>query len=141
VDGACLTIALLLGCTAACAPLHSHLQPFRDDPWAEAALVRRAASACDRRPPHAFTTDGCSMSPDLDIAECCVSHDIAYWCGGPTGWRREADRRLAECVRARGHSASLAGLVEGAVRVGGASWWPLPWRWGYGWDWPATGSR
>lgn len=29
-------------------------------------------------------------------------------------------------------------LMLAGVRVGGAPWWPTPFRWGYGWPWPRT---
>jgi hypothetical protein len=34
-------------------------------------------------PTRAFLTDGCSWWPDGAWQECCVTHEIAYWCGGP----------------------------------------------------------
>lgn len=127
-------LAGLLVLASACTPTRFRLEPYRSDP-AQAALLRGlAAGRCDRRPTHPFTTDGCSMAPDLDMAPCCVEHDIAYWCGGPAHERQEADRRLEACVVERGHSRTLAGLIRAMVRVGGAPGLPLPWRWGYGWD-------
>jgi hypothetical protein len=126
--------ALLLASATACTPTRFRLEPYRHDPAKAALLAGLAAGRCDRRPPHPFTTDGCSMAPDGDIADCCVDHDIAYWCGGTAEQRREADRRLADCVRERGHSRCYSGFVEATVRMGGAPWLPTPWRWGYGWN-------
>lgn len=134
-----LPVALLLLGLAACTPTHFRLQPYRDDAAQAALLQGLAAGRCDRRPPHPFTTDGCSMAPDGDIAACCVDHDIAYWCGGTSQERLDADRALAACVREHGHSDGFAGLVKATVRAGGAPWLPFPWRWGYGWDWPDDG--
>ena len=128
------TALLLLALTSACTPTRFRLQPYRDEPAKAALLAGLAAGRCDRTPPHPFTTDGCSMAPDGDYASCCVDHDIAYWCGGSDERRREADRRLAACVREHGHSPCFASFVRGTVRVGGAPWLPFPWRWGYGWD-------
>lgn len=125
---------LLLAGVAACTPTRFRLEPYRDDPAQAALLQGLAAGRCDRRPPHPFTTDGCSMAPDADMAFCCVDHDIAYWCGGSPEERLAADRRLAACVREHEHSPAFAALVQATVRVGGAPWLPLPWRWGYGWD-------
>ena len=25
-------------------------------------------------------------------------------------------------------------MMQAGVRIGGAPWQPVPWRWGYGWD-------
>ena len=48
-------------------------------------MERRAREYCAQfegeKPPHPFTTDGCSMWPDDGWAQCCVEHDFAYWCG------------------------------------------------------------
>jgi hypothetical protein len=110
---------------------------------ARAALLSPAAAAevCAGRrgpagaPPHPFTSDGCSVWPDSRWVACCVEHDVAYWCGGSAQARARADRRLRQCVAAR--SAGMAPLMWLGVRAGGAPWMPAPWRWGYGWDYPA----
>lgn len=75
------------------------------------------------------------MFPDSDWVECCVSHDIAYWCGGTADERRTADRELGECVVDTGRP-TLGWWMGKGVRVGGVPWAPTPWRWGYGRDWP-----
>lgn len=134
-----MALAGLLAACAACTPTRFHLQPYRDDPDAARALVQRAASACaDARgpaglPPHPFTSDGCSVWPDGTWADCCVEHDIAYWCGGTAQARQQADARLRECVAAR-RTGCLGGLMYAGVRIGGVPWQPFPWRWAYGWD-------
>ena len=113
------------------------LEPYRSDAAAAEALERRAAEYCMRfrgeTPPHHFTTDGCSMSTNDGWVDCCVEHDVAYWCGGTGDDRQRADATLRECV-ARDHSATLARLMYWGVRLGGTPWQPLPWRWAYGWD-------
>jgi hypothetical protein len=86
-------------------------------------------------PPHPFTSDGCSVWPDDGWAACCVLHDVDYWCGGSAADRERADRRLRECVSHE--SATMGSLMWLGVRVGGAPCVPAPWRWGYGWDYPA----
>ena len=48
-----------------------------------------------------FVTDGCSMSPDLEFSACCVEHDINYATGDIT--RAEADRKLRQCIAAKGY--------------------------------------
>ena len=123
---------------SSCMPSHSRLQPYRNDAAAARSLAQRAAAVCTCLgripPPHAFTTDGCSISPDGSWAECCVEHDIAYWCGGSSGDRRAADERLRRCMTGKGRSAFLARIAHLSVRGGGVPWKPFPWRWAYGWD-------
>ena len=107
-------------------------------------LLRAATGSAECRarrgdaatPPHPFTTDGCSLWPDGPWVECCVLHDRAYWCGGSAEERERADRTLEACVESAGSSAT-AGAMWLGVRIGGVPWWPAPWRWGYGWDYPA----
>lgn len=131
-------LGLLSSLLAACSPTRSRLQPYRDDAKLAQELGRRAREACAARrgadavPPHPFTTDGCSCSPDGTWAACCVEHDIAYWCGGSRAERLEADRRLRQCIVSVRHSDTIAALAFGFVRVGGVPWLPSPWRWGYG---------
>ena len=126
---------LVSGCT----PTAHRLRPYRDDPAKSEQLVRRAADVCWQHrwmsimPPHAFTTDGCSMWLDGTWVECCVEHDIAYWCGGSAQDRKEADRALSECV-AEGGLKGVAWMMYLGVRVGGTPWQPFPWRWGYGFE-------
>lgn len=128
-----LGVLALAGCT----PTAYEIEPYRSDPAAARAVAERADRACPRpaseRPPHSFTTDGCSMFPDDGWVECCVDHDIQYWCGGSRGDRRTADRRLRECV-ADHKPAALGWLMWGGSRIGGIPWSPFPWRWAYGWD-------
>ena len=86
-------------------------------------------------PPKPFTTDGCSMWPDGAWKGCCVEHDKVYWRGGGKDERRDADIELMACVVRNGHPF-IALLLYVGVRMGGHPWWPVPWRWGYGWHWP-----
>lgn len=129
-----VTLAALLAC--ACTPTVHHLEPYRSDPAAAEALEQRAQAVCTRArratPPHHFTTDGCSMWPDDGWVQCCVEHDIAYWCGGSADDRERADAGLRDCV-ARDHGATLGRMMYLGVRVGGTPWQPFPWRWAYGW--------
>jgi hypothetical protein len=111
------------------------------DPAQLLALEQRAAAQCystradGTLPPYAFTTDACSAWPDHRWADCCVEHDIAYWCGGGAELRRRADAGLGASGAPRGDSF-VAELMYLGVRAGGAPWLPFSWRWGYGWDWP-----
>lgn len=41
---------------------------------------------------------------------------------------------LETCVTNEG-SPLLAKLMYAGVRLGGSRWFPLPWRWGYGYPW------
>lgn len=96
--------------------------------------------------PAAFQTDGCSGGMSWAWRKfihglppwenCCVKHDLAYWRGGFWKDRKEADRKLAACVRRHGHPV-WATLMYIGVRLGGSPFWPLPWRWGYGWKYTA----
>lgn len=102
----------------------------------EQPLVTRAEAWCEEQghpagvPEKPFSTDGCTLWPDGTIGECCVTHDIAYWCGGTSEQRVEADRVLAACAVESGYRAGWP--VYAGVRMGGSAWLPTTWRWGYG---------
>ena len=94
-----------------------------------------------------FVTDGCSMFPDGALTDrtrwqqCCITHDFAYYAGGPEELREAADVALQQCMRAVSNVA-LADLVYYGVRLGGTPALPTPWRWGYGWRYdPLDGYR
>jgi hypothetical protein len=94
-----------------------------------------------------FTTDGCTMFPDGTLADatrwqhCCITHDFAYFAGGPESARQAADRALQSCIASESNAA-LADLVYAGVRLGGTPALPTPWRWGYGWTYdPLNGYR
>lgn len=124
-----------------CTPTRSTIGGHTASQLDEVAGAARAECLARRPggdvPPHPFTTDGCSLWPDGAWQGCCVTHDKAYWCGGTAQERREADEALRICV-VRHSSATMAGLMYVGVRLGGAPWLPVPWRWGYGWDWPRS---
>lgn len=126
-----------------CAHTAHTVAPYRDDAHAAQELEERASSSClqrtSQRPPRTFVTDGCSAFVNDGWVECCVEHDAAYWCGGTAEGRRQADRRLEQCVADLGHPC-LARLMYPGVRVGAPAWTPLPWRWGFGWDFPYDGD-
>jgi hypothetical protein len=73
------------------------------------------------------------MWPDRSWVQCCVEHDIAYWCGGSAEDRRRADAALRQCVTEKS-SACMGTMMYLGVRPGGIPWSPFPWRWAYGWD-------
>ncbi len=135
-----LAVSLLALACAACTPAGFRLSPYREDRQAAQQLARRAREACAAirgdadLPPHPFTTDGCSMSPDGNWVECCIEHDLAYWCGGGEQARNQADMRLRRCIVAKRRSALLGSLAYATTRLGGSAQLPFPWRWGYGWN-------
>ena len=129
-------VALAAGCT----PTVNRLEPYRDHPDAARELAAKAAAICSQTrgadlPPHPFTTDGCSLWPDCTWVDCCVTHDMAYWCGGSCEDRERADEALRECVAEHGPTGMGTTMYVG-VRIGGPPWLPFSFRWGYGWDWP-----
>jgi hypothetical protein len=129
---ACFALVLLVG--AGCAPRAHTVAPYRDDAAEADALAARATAACAARgaplPPRPFRTDGCSAWPDANWVQCCVAHDIPYWCGGSPAQRLEADRALRACD-------FWATVMYWGVRAGGPSRLPFAWRWGFGWPWRA----
>lgn len=80
--------------------------------------------------PADFRSDGCTLFPDCNYRECCVEHDKDYYFGGTEKERRASDRRLYRCVKEKNKFA--AGLMYLGVRVGGVSFLPTPFRWGFG---------
>ena len=62
---------------------------------------------------------------------CCDEHDRAYAVGGTSDQRSIADTQLLVCVAKKGHPW-WAIIMFLAVRVGGVSWLPTSFRWGFG---------
>lgn len=48
-----------------------------------------------------FPTDGCTMAPDLDFADCCKHHDFQYSTTHLT--RLQSDRQLRYCIKNKGY--------------------------------------
>jgi len=98
-------------------------------------LTLQTATADKLKP---FKSDGCSAFPDgtLDDNElwlsCCYQHDLAYWQGGTSKQRKQADQDLKQCVSQVGEPI-VAKLMLAGVRVGGSPYWPTKFRWAYGW--------
>ena len=84
--------------------------------------------------PATFKSDGCSLFPDGDYRDCCVEHDKTYYVGGNWKQRWRADKKLFKCVaRKKGFEHKIiAPLMWLGVRVGGVSWLPTSFRWGFG---------
>lgn len=137
-------LVLLLALLGAGCTLHHHRLPADEYPpqrlrRIEAEAQRRCE---DLRGPEAtpaadFRSDGCTLWPDRAWRQCCVEHDMSYWCGGTPAQRRAADALLRRCVEATGAGAN-ARLMYWGTRLGGARWLPFWWRWGYGRPWPAA---
>lgn len=85
-----------------------------------------------------FSSDGCSRFPDgtwqqQDVwRDCCVAHDLAYWRGGTSHQRNQADQALQTCLAHQGYP-TIGWLMLLGVTVGGLPYWPSDFRWGYGW--------
>jgi len=69
-----------------------------------------------------------------DWCTCCVEHDIAYWQGGTKEQRDSADECLRECVYAETLNNWLADAMLQGVKAGGSAYFPVWYRWGYGWE-------
>ena len=136
-----LAIAAALVC-AGCTPVRSSIAPpYVVDGISYSAneFDAYANQACSTSspdgalPPHAFTTDGCSLYRDDGWRGCCIKHDVAYWCGAVV--RHDADRAFRACIRAAS-STTNSNVMYAGVRLGGWRFWPFPWRFGYGHPWP-----
>jgi hypothetical protein len=117
-------------------PLHAALY---------ALLTALTLSSCaSARPPDTsglapFTSDGCTLFPDGTFedrgkwCDCCLAHDLAYWQGGSSDERNQADARLRDCVLARTGDQNLAETMYLGSQAGGHPAFPTWYRWGYGW--------
>lgn len=92
------------------------------------------ATATVRPVPQNFKSDGCSLFPDGDYRHCCIAHDLTYFAGGSRSERLTADNKLYKCVASqKGWWHKLVAPVMWAgVRIGGVSFLPTPFRWGFG---------
>ncbi len=87
-----------------------------------------------------FHSDGCSLFPDENFMTqqswcgCCVAHDVAYWQGGTSEERKQADQALKDCVAKATGDETLASLMYDGVRMGGSPYFYNWYRWGYGWS-------
>jgi len=84
--------------------------------------------------PADFVGDGCTMFPDGNWGDCCLAHDKAYFRGGTRAERKAADKQLFKCVRAKGglKHRFISDIMWLGVRIGGVSWLPTSFRWGFG---------
>lgn len=109
------------------------------EPGRAAELASVAPRACTESgnpvPPREFYSDGCSVFMDGNWADCCIEHDVAYWCGGSYWKRLHADVKLGGCVMDKGYPVvgQFAGLLmPPVIQITGMSIWPTWYRWGYG---------
>ena len=88
----------------------------------------------ERKVPADFKSDGCSLFPDGNYRDCCVAHDLDYYHGGSCAERRASDDRLYRCVKNKKgwYNKFVAPIMWIGVRVGGVSFLPTPFRWGFG---------
>jgi hypothetical protein len=95
------------------------------------ALCSSSRAELPERP---FATDACSIAPnslgEKDFSQCCINHDIVYWCGGTNEERKTADETLRSCINEK--SQNMGDVYYWQVRIFGNKWLPAPWRWGYG---------
>ena len=89
-------------------------------------------------PSLAFSSDGCTMWPDLtggkDIYEACFLHDLKYWSGYPNEdvERLIADAELMIDVARIRQSTKMAELMYQGVRIGGTDKLKMAFSWGFG---------
>ena len=84
--------------------------------------------------PAEYKSDNCTFFPDCDYSDCCVEHDKTYYFGGSWKERWRADKKLYKCVAAKKgfQHKIIAPVMWLGVRVGGVSWLPTEFRWGFG---------
>jgi hypothetical protein len=96
--------------------------------------VPRAQEKKSQDFPPGFKSDSCTWFPDGNYGDCCVAHDIDYYKGGSLKQRRRSDMRLYRCVKKKNgwRNKIIAPLMYIGVRIGGVSFLPTPFRWGFG---------
>ena len=80
-------------------------------------------------------TDGCTGWPDDVVLNCCIDHDMAYWCGGSREDRKQAVAALRDCVVAaygEWPGPVLGWMMQAGASSAGSPHLPMYWRWGYG---------
>lgn len=89
-------------------------------------------------PAQVFSSDGCTMWPDVtsgkNIYPACFLHDLKYWAGypGEDVERLVADAELMIDVARIRKSTKMAETMFHGVRVGGSSSLKLAFSWGFG---------
>ena len=130
-----ITVVLITAVISGCTLKRHTIPPYKKDPELSYQLQKKAITVCEERkkeiPVRPMFTDGCSAWPDGKKRECCVEHDISYWCGGTRQDRLKADRLFRSCVKEKTNAFDAFVLYRG-VRFGGKPYLPFRWRWGYG---------
>jgi hypothetical protein len=102
------------------------------------ALRESARSSVEILPENEFTTDGCSLwfnsIFDNDFTEICIEHDIEYWKGGNNEDRKIADDKLREQINEM--MPFMGDFMYLGVRLFGHPLLSIPWRQGYGFEYP-----
>jgi len=93
----------------------------------------------EKDPPSlAFSSDGCTMWPDItngkSIYQACFLHDLKYWAGYPDEdvERLVADAELMIDVARLRNSTKIAETMFHGVRVGGSDKLKMAFSWGFG---------
>ena len=92
------------------------------------------SGAKNKEMPPDFKSDGCTLFPEGKYKDCCVAHDLDYFKGGSLSERWRSDKRLFQCVANKKgwwHKIVAPAMWTG-VRIGGVSFLPTPFRWGFG---------
>lgn len=95
------------------------------------AITTTATASHLTDPPKPNPKDGCSWTPDYNIASCCNDHDRAYRHGGSREQRKRADQKFRQCIRDKDHSI-LDDVYYIGVRMNAVPWLPTSFRWGFG---------
>ncbi|HSI87996.1 MAG TPA: hypothetical protein VK918_03005 [Pyrinomonadaceae bacterium] len=97
-------------------------------------LTAQAQTPPQRPMPADFKSDACTLFPDGNYCECGVDHDKDYYFGGTVKERWRSDKRLYKCVRSHKgwKNKVIAPVMWVGVRIGGVSFLPTPFRWGFG---------
>ena len=93
-------------------------------------------------PPKPFYFDGCTLFPDkigsVSFLSACLQHDIAYWYGGSSEDRKQADLVFKQDIKDLGMVGSVFSLpMYLAVRIFGDTWLMKQFgaNWGFGYNW------
>lgn len=75
-------------------------------------------------------TDGCTLTEGLakgTFTQCCVEHDFAYWVGGTSQQKNQADAALINCIRSKGASKFTVGTWQVMLTNFGDNFWGRQW--------------
>lgn len=78
-----------------------------------------------------FVSNGCSVPSAFENSnydDCCYVHDYRYWVGGTLEDKRNADVKLANCMREKGAANFTADAWEYLFREHGMDAWQSYWE-------------